>query len=132
MTVHIHPGSLLCPSLTRVRALPVVERGHRSNSTLRKPVADLVPSLSPILAAAPVSYAADLAKRSPTRNRKTDNIEYRLIFAIAFSVFFVAGVFERALPSRWSTVHGSAAIKKPLVDEAKEAASISAGYAFMG
>jgi hypothetical protein len=131
MIAHSHSGPHLCPSLTRVRALPAVDRGHRASAP--KHAAEPMPALSAALASEPVSYAADMHKRSGSnRNRKTDNVEYRLIFAGAFVVFFVAAVFERALPSKWATVHGNPAIKKPLVDQAKEQASISAGYAFMG
>jgi hypothetical protein len=129
MNSQIHTGPHLCPSLTRVRALPVVDRGARHNA----------PQQTVAISAARNAetdsysgYTANRQKREATRHRKTDNIEYRTIFAGAFMVFFVAAVFERALPSKWVNVHGNPAVRKPLVEQAKEAASISAGYAFMG
>jgi hypothetical protein len=132
MITQTHSGPHLCPSLTRVRQVPALDRGQRAEA--RRSSHHELPKLSAALPSALANVqASDMPRRtSSSRNRKTDNIEYRVIFAGAFAVFFVAAVFERALPTKWATAHGNAAVKKPIVEQAKEAASISAGYAFMG
>lgn len=64
------------------------------------------------------------------RHRQQDLLAYRLIFAAAFLVFLVTLSLERVMPWRWLRV--GAASSKSVVAQAREAASIGAGYAFMG
>ena len=65
------------------------------------------------------------------RPMRSDRIEYRLIFVAAFRVFFVTAVFERALPGHWMSRTGDAP-RKSVFEQSREAAKISAAYAFMG
>jgi hypothetical protein len=84
---------------------------------------------SPYTATSPRSAAPRGACKS--RDKRSDRIEYRLIFVAAFLVFFVTAVFERALPGHWMSRTGDAP-RKSVFEQSREAAKISAAYAFMG
>lgn len=66
------------------------------------------------------------------REHHKRSLEFRLIFAAAFLLFLLTAAIERALPSRWASAAGEQAARKSIVGQAKESASIAAGYAFMG
>ena len=70
-------------------------------------------------------------ERGPQKDKRHDRLEYRVIFAAAFLVFFITSAVERALPVRWAS-RTSEMPKKSLIQQAREAAGISATYAFMG
>lgn len=76
------------------------------------------------------SHASDGASRR--RDRYKGTLEFRLIFAAAFVVFLLTSALERALPMRWSAGSELQAPRKSIIGQAKESASIAAGYAFMG
>lgn len=76
---------------------------------------------------------------SHTRNRSFENpfkrnstIEFRLIFSAAFALFLFTSVLERALPHNWSGRNEAGEMRKSIIEQAREAAHISVGYAFMG
>jgi hypothetical protein len=76
------------------------------------------------------SHAA--ASRTATKPKKHEAIEFRLIFTIAFAVFLLTSVLERALPHKWAQRAGEGEMPKSVFEQAREAAHISAAYAFMG
>lgn len=86
-----------------------------------------VPSAYP--ATTPRSAAARGTCKS--RDNRSDRLAYRLIFVAAFLVFFVTAVFERVLPGHWLSRAGEAP-RKSVFEQSREAAKISAAYAFMG
>lgn len=65
------------------------------------------------------------------KSKRHDRIEYRLIFATAFVFFLFTSAIERALPGNW-LARANDQSRKSLVQQAREAAGISAAYAFMG
>jgi hypothetical protein len=114
-----------------VRALPVVapRRGASQAPVLR------VPSLASTAGAAAVSRA--LAQhagvpRPAAKPKKQDAVEFRLIFTLAFAVFLLTSVIERAMPHKWAQRMGDGEVRKSVFEQAREAAHISAAYAFMG
>lgn len=64
--------------------------------------------------------------------KRNSTIEFRLIFSAAFALFLLTSVLERALPHKWSGRSESGEIRKSVIEQAREAAHISVGYAFMG
>ncbi len=76
-----------------------------------------------------MAVTIDSGTRSPSKFKRTESLEFRLIFAAAFAIFLVAALAERLLPHRW--LHQSAA-RKSVLEQAKEAANTCAAYAFMG
>lgn len=64
--------------------------------------------------------------------KRNNSIEFHLIFSVAFGLFLLTSVLERALPHKWTSRNDTGEIRKSVVEQAKEAAHISVGYAFMG
>lgn len=90
---------------------------------------------------APYTTARDYVSSSlsgvrPSREvsslNRHNSIEFRVIFSVAFGLFLLTSVLERALPHKWSNRTDAGEIRKSVVEQAKEAAHISVGYAFMG
>jgi hypothetical protein len=78
------------------------------------------------------TLSSTASRRSASKFKRAESIEFRLIFAAAFVVFLVAAIGERMLPTRWIR-DASAADKRPtIVAQAKAAANTCAAYAFMG
>lgn len=69
--------------------------------------------------------------RASGKDKRRDRLEYRLIFAAAFFVFFVTAAFERVLPTHWAGRAGDGE-RKSVFAQAWASADISAAYAFMG
>ncbi len=76
-----------------------------------------------------MAFTMDTRTRSLSKFKRTESLEFRLIFVAAFAVFLVAATVERLLPLSWFT---RGAARKSIVEQAKEAANTCAAYAFMG
>lgn len=127
-------------ALLRVRALPL--RETKARPRFYKPeaaAAESAPPQCPAVrlmeagesrqaprTAAATAFKSQPASRAAQKAKRTDTIEFRLIFSAAFVVFLLTAALERTLPHKWG------ASQKSVVEQAREAASISAGYAFMG
>lgn len=118
----LHIGDL--PPMARVRALPHPTRGRKWSSRERAPVAK---PATPLRAAA----LSGSSRRKLDVSRRERSIEFKLIFAAAFVVFLFTAVLSRLSPARL-LAHQDSVAAKPILVEAREAASISAVYAFMG
>jgi hypothetical protein len=70
--------------------------------------------------------------RSLTRYRRTETIEFRIIFWAAFSAFFVAALIERLLPTQWVRRADGDQPRRSVVSQARHAANTCAAYALMG
>ena len=70
--------------------------------------------------------------RAGAKPNRHETIEFRLIFAATFAIFLLTSVLERALPHKWAGRAGGEETRKSVIEQAREAAHISAGYAFMG
>jgi hypothetical protein len=115
----------------RVRALPSVT-ARRTVSPAAKARKS---SASNTAGAAAVSRAFAnhaAAPRVAAKPKKNEAIEFRLIFTITFAVFLFTSAIERALPHKWAQRAGEGEIRKSVFEQAREAAHISAAYAFMG
>ncbi|MEQ1669723.1 MAG: hypothetical protein ABL893_02585 [Hyphomicrobium sp.] len=80
-----------------------------------------------------MAFAID-DSRAPRASASTKSkpLEYRLIFAVAFLVFFGAALIETLLPHNLVarlTGHGQC---KSVIQKAKDSANTCAAYAFMG
>jgi hypothetical protein len=64
------------------------------------------------------------------RHRRSDALDFRLIYLTAFAVMLVAAVLERVLP--WNLLAGGQAGQKSALAQAREAANTCATYALMG
>ena len=118
-------------SFVRVRALPAVAARRRAVEapTLR------APAPSSTAGAEVVSRALAQHAGTPRPNakpKKQDAIQFRLIFTLTFAVFLLTSVIERALPHKWAQRAGEGEVRKSVFEHAREAAHISAAYAFMG
>lgn len=76
-----------------------------------------------------MAVTIDSGTRSPSKFKRTESVEFRLIFAASFAIFLVAALVERLLPHRWLN---RTVARKPVLEQAKEAANTCAAYAFMG
>ncbi len=132
MTAASMPGAFARSSYVRVRALPL----NPSRRTASAPVAVTRPaSPASTAGAAAVSRAFAnhaAAARVAAKPKKHDAIEFRLIYTMAFAVFLLTSVIERAMPHKWAQRAGDTEIRKSVFEQAREAAHISAAYAFMG
>ncbi len=132
MTAASMPGHLARSSYVRVRALPL----NTPRRTVAAPVAVSRPS-SPAATAGAAAVSRALANhaaaaRVSAKPKKHDAIEFRLIYTLAFGVFLLTSVIERAMPHKWAQRAGDNEIRKSVFEQAREAAHISAAYAFMG
>ena len=132
MTAASMSGHLARSSYVRVRALPL----NTQRRTVAAPVAVSRPS-SPAATAGAAAVSRALANhaaaaRVSSKPKKHDAIEFRLIYTLAFGVFLLTSVIERAMPHKWAQRAGDNEIRKSVFEQAREAAHISAAYAFMG
>lgn len=77
-----------------------------------------------------MAVALDHHRRVPAKQKKKVTWEYRLIFLLSFCLFLVAAIVERMMPHKW--MGQTAKSHKSVFVEAKEAASTSVPFAFMG
>lgn len=77
-----------------------------------------------------MAVALDHHRRIPAKAKRKDAWEFRLIFLLSFCAFFVAALLERLTPQHWRA--GKTNSRKSIFRQAKEAASTSIPYAFMG
>jgi hypothetical protein len=130
MTAISMSGHLTTSTYVRVRAVPSLAR--RNN---RPAVAPRAQSAATSAGAAAVSRAFanhTAASRTPAKPKKHDAIEFRVIYTIAFAVFFFTSILERAMPHKWAQRGGDSEVTKSAFEQAREAAHISAAYSFMG
>ena len=80
----------------------------------------------------PVSLSSVPHSKMGNTPKRNNSIEFHLIFSVAFGLFLLTSVLERALPHKWSSRNDAGEIRKSVVEQAKDAAHISVGYAFMG
>jgi hypothetical protein len=74
----------------------------------------------------------DRRSHQATAPKKSKPIEYRLIFSVAFLVFFCAALFEAVLPQNLVARVRDGGNCKSVIQKAKDSASTCAAYAFMG
>jgi hypothetical protein len=67
-----------------------------------------------------------------SRPNKSETLEFRLIFAVTFAVFLVAGLLECLLPLRWLSNRVARGQDKSIIERAADGARTCATYAFMG
>ena len=79
-----------------------------------------------------MATTAESRSRSLTRYRRTETIEFRIIFWAAFSAFFVAALLERILPKHWLHRTDGDQPRRSVVAQARHAANTCAAYALMG
>ncbi|MGA2125446.1 MAG: hypothetical protein ABSG76_04755 [Xanthobacteraceae bacterium] len=68
---------------------------------------------------------------APTRSRKGEAIEFKLIFHASFVFFLIAALVSRVVVQPWRATHGVAA-HKSIFEEARAATSRTIPFAFMG
>jgi hypothetical protein len=81
------------------------------------------------------SMSVDLHKRSGSLARRFDvaeAIQYRVIYAVCFAVFFFAAIIERAMLWKWLGARSKAERRPSILEQAREAAGTCTTYAFMG
>ncbi len=78
------------------------------------------------------SRTDDTRSKSLTRYRRTETIEFRVIFWAAFAAFFVAALVERILPAHWVHHADGDQPRRSVVTQARHAANTCAAYALMG
>lgn len=144
MTAATLSGPMSQSHLVRVRALPACSNRSRPIAPASVPAAALEPSLATTglraatAAQASASHASEIrlaahrSARAAAKPKRHEAIEFRMIFSIAFAFFLLTSVLERALPHKWAARGGAGEERKSVVEQAREAAHISAGYAFMG
>jgi hypothetical protein len=74
----------------------------------------------------------DARSKSLQRYRRTETIEFRVIFMAAFSAFFVAAIVERMMPAQWVHHADGEQPRRSVVAQARHAANTCAAYALMG
>ena len=70
--------------------------------------------------------------RSLARYRRTETLEFRVIFWAAFSAFLVGALVERILPRQWVHHTDGDGPRRSVVAQARHAANTCAAYALMG
>jgi hypothetical protein len=78
------------------------------------------------------SREEEARSRSLARYRRTETIEFRVIFWAAFAAFFVAALVERILPTQWVHHADGDQPRRSVVAQARHAANTCAAYALMG
>ncbi|MFN0218724.1 MAG: hypothetical protein ACKVP4_07935 [Hyphomicrobium sp.] len=76
-----------------------------------------------------MAHTIDTRRRSLSKFKRAESLEFRLIFIAAFAVFLVTATLERLLLLSWLRGEGS---RKSILEQAKESANTCAAYAFMG
>ena len=79
-----------------------------------------------------MDMTAGRAYGAPSKFKRAESIEFRLIFLAAFAVFFAAAVVERVIPLRRILQGANYQSPGSVVAQAKQAANTCAAYAFMG
>ncbi len=79
-----------------------------------------------------MAVTADSKRRSLSKFKRAESLEFRLIFVAAFAVFLFAATVERLIPIRRLLRGGEASAHQSLFEQAKAAANTCAAYAFMG
>lgn len=133
MTTASMSGPMARASFVRIRAVPAL--AARRSSWQRTPPTRAPSTAAGTAGAAAVSRAFAnhaAAPRVASKPKKHDAIEFRLIYTLAFAVFLLTSVIERAMPHKWGQRAGDSEVRKSVVEQAREAAHISAAYAFMG
>ena len=130
MTAASMSGHLATSSYIRVRAIPSLARRIRPPATPRPQTSATGSAGAAAVSRAFANHAA--AARTPAKPKKQDAIEFRLIYTIAFAVFLLTSIIERAMPHKWAQGGGDGEVSKSVFEQAREAAHISAAYAFMG
>jgi hypothetical protein len=69
---------------------------------------------------------------APSRLRKEEAGEFRLIFVASFVIFLLVGLVSRFLPEHWRPVPAGLEGGKSLIGEARAAANTFVPFAFMG
>jgi hypothetical protein len=64
-------------------------------------------------------------------DRRSDAIEYRAIYAVAFAFFLLAAAAHRLIPVRWRPNLDPSGKSRTVIAEARSAASNSVPFAFM-
>jgi hypothetical protein len=131
MTAATVPNAFTRSQFVRVRALPAVNTRRQVHIPAVPAAAVSAPSRSEGAAAVQRAVANHTsAARAGGKQKRHDSVEFRLIFSAAFAFFLFTSVIERALPHKWAA--GDGEVRKSVIEQAREAAHISAGYAFMG
>lgn len=68
----------------------------------------------------------------PSRARREEAIEFRLILLASFAIFLVAALVTRVLPGGWRPLLPGSEGQLSIIGEAKAAAHTFAPFAFMG
>jgi hypothetical protein len=131
MTAASISGHIARADYIRVRALPSLT-ARRNVSTAAKTRTSAASNNAGAAAVSRAFANHAAAPRVAAKPKKSEAIEFRLIFSIAFAVFLFTSVIERALPHKWAQRAGEGEIRKSVFEQAREAAHISAAYAFMG
>lgn len=126
MTPNASIGIGALSPMARIRALPQAHH-HVRGSARRQDVQTHKPASDTRRQA-----MASFSRRSIARYRRADSLEYRIIFTAAFGVFLVTSALERVSPYRLLARKDAASVSKSVFEQAREAANISVGYAFMG
>jgi hypothetical protein len=79
-----------------------------------------------------MALTMDQRRKTHSKFKRTESIEFRLIFAAAFVVFLAAAIVERLVPRRFFARVRPAGERKSIFEQAKGAANTCAAYAFMG
>ena len=124
-------GSSTRSSFVRVRALPAVATRRNASQAPALRVTSLASTAGDAAVSRALAQHAG-APRPAANPKKQDAVEFRLIFTLAFAVFLLTSVIERAMPHKWAQRVGDGEVRKSVFEQAREAAHISAAYAFMG
>ena len=65
------------------------------------------------------------------RADKSERLQFRLIYAVVFLLFFFVAVMKRLLPWTWLSMSRSLANRRSVVGEARSAASASVPFAVL-
>jgi hypothetical protein len=74
---------------------------------------------------------ADAARPVRFSDRKSDAIEYRVIFAVAFDFFLLAAAAHQLIPVCWRPNLDPTGRSRSIIAEARVAAANSVTFAFM-
>jgi hypothetical protein len=72
------------------------------------------------------------SRRSLSKFKRAESLEFRLIYIAAFVVFLIAATVERIVPLRRLLSGATAGARKSILEQAKDAANTCAAYSFMG
>ncbi len=79
-----------------------------------------------------MAATVDSKRRSLSKFKRAESLEFRLIYIAAFVVFLIAATVERIVPLRRLLSGGAAGARKSILKQAKDAANTCAAYSFMG